>query len=447
MIVIAAIPLIITNRALAAPAILKAALTEAKIKSVAIDLNVSVKNIVDSSYNKNLLYSMFLTGKIVDEIVSEFANLVKFCANEILKWSPNIIALSLFCSDNEIFCRWLCAELKERSDAVIVVGGPALSKNNSLWAKSLLQYKLIDKFFIGDSENEFVDFIKELDPNTDNNNSFYQQNTKHFYIPDYSDYNFYSYKEPSIPLIDSRGCVQNCEFCDVIELWEKFSYKTADAIFSEMLLQIEKYKIFHFDFRSSISNGNQKEFIKLMELIKEYNHNKFRSEQISWEGSFIIRTTKNSKMWNLIKYTNASLFLGVESLVESVRINLGKKFTNNDLDWHLEQIKLNNIDAKLLIIAHYPTETKEDYEYTKKWFIDHQSYAKYIREIQITRASIINETKLDRNLALHQIDIIDNNKNKWISKKTNITVDERNKYFNDLIFLVQQLGFNVYAAN
>ena len=172
--------------------------------------------------------------------------------------------------------------------------------------------------------------------------------------------------EPSIPLVDSRGCVQSCEFCNVIEIWKKFQYKTAQDIFNEMLYQIKLYDIYYFDFRSSISNGNLREFRKLMEFIADYNNDRFRSEQIGWEGSFIVRASRSEKIWELMSKTNASLFLGVESLVDSTRKNIGKNFTNSDLIWTLDQIEKYKINAKLLLISGYPTETLQDWEETKQ---------------------------------------------------------------------------------
>jgi radical SAM superfamily enzyme YgiQ (UPF0313 family) len=380
-----------------------------------------------------------LSGIVSEDVVDFYANIVTFCSYEILKKNPKIIALSLFCEQTESFCKWLCADIRQKTSAKIVVGGPSISNTNQKWAKAMQQEGLIDRYFVGDSENEFVDYVNNQLKLVDG-----PLNPELYYIPDYSDYNLYLYNEPTIPVVDSRGCVQKCEFCDVIEKWPKFSYKTGEQIFNEMLFQLKKFNIFHFDFRSSISNGNQKEFIKLIELISDYNSNKFRSEQISWEGSFIIRSSKNEKMWELIKKSNASLFLGVESLVEHVRWNLGKKFTNADLDWTLEQIKIHGIDAKLLFIAGYPTETKEDYELTKKWFVEHQNYSKFLREINVTRAQVLADTQLYRNKEKYQLEIISGNN--WISKQTNITSDERFIYYQELILTAKSAGFSIYES-
>jgi radical SAM superfamily enzyme YgiQ (UPF0313 family) len=259
-------------------------------------------------------------------------------------------------------------------------------------------------------------------------------------IPDYSDYDLYAYLEPSIPLIDSRGCVQSCEFCDVIEKWQRFQYKTAKDIFEEMMHQIAKYRVYHFDFRSSISNGNLREFKKLMSMIAEYNESRFRCEQISWEGSFIVRSSRNQDLWQIMSKTNPILFMGVESLVERVRKNLGKNFTNQDLSWTLEQIEKYKINAKLLLIGGYPTETHQDWAEIKKWFVDNQRYASVLRSIAISTASILPGTQLDRKK--ENYGIIKQNWD-WHNTATNITSQQAKIYRSELADLVRSLGFNL----
>ena len=50
----------------------------------------------------------------------------------------------------------------------------------------------------------------------------------------------------SLPVVDSRGCVQKCEFCDVVAFWTKFQNLTADEIFDTMRSLSKRYNIFRF---------------------------------------------------------------------------------------------------------------------------------------------------------------------------------------------------------
>lgn len=441
MIVIAALPYVETVRALAAPAVLKAALLKSGIESVTLDLNHEIYTMVKANQHYDLLRQAFLYNNFSEIIISDFARLLKYTAERILSNKPTLIALSLFCFNCRIFCHWLCAELRQHTDCPIVIGGPGI--DSVTWLQSMTENKLIDDFIMGDGEESFVLYVSGIKNFPGINEMIWNPVTDFqlVSIPNYDDYNFYSYEEPSIPLIDSRGCVQSCEFCDVIERWKKFQFKTADQIFKEMMAQIEKYRIYHFDFRSSVSNGNFKEFTLLMNLIADYNETQFfRGQQISWEGSFIIRESKNEKVFETLSRTNASLFMGVESLNQHTRKNLGKNFSNEALDWTLIQIEKYKLDAKLLLIGDYPTETLEDYESTKKWFIKNKHYANILREVAFTKAGIIPNTQLDRRSDEYGIV-----KNGYIWMNTRLGIDEKTRAIKseEVINLAQSLGFNV----
>jgi radical SAM superfamily enzyme YgiQ (UPF0313 family) len=250
-----------------------------------------------------------------------------------------------------------------------------------------------------------------------------------------------------MPVVDAKGCVRNCEFCDVIEFWEKFQSRKAENIFNEMLHQIDQYGYRNFDFRSSLSNGNLKEFKKLLSLMYEYNKSTmYRPEQISWNASFIVRQQSQhpESMWEQMGATHATLSLGVESVVPSVRQQLGKHFENEDIDWHLEMAEKYNVRITLMIITGYPTETQKDWEFTKQWFKDRSRYSKTISRLFLTPAGILPGTGLHRNMESHKI--------MWIGKPSvvnwqteDIAISERRKYHSELVTLCKELGFNLDA--
>ena len=261
--------------------------------------------------------------------------------------------------------------------------------------------------------------------------------------PDFSDYDFSLYQEPGIPICDSRGCVRTCEFCDIIEHWKKYQYRTADNIFAEMQHQIQKHKLTKFFFYNSLTNGNMKEFQKLLDLICEYNTDN-PAKQISWDGYFIVRNEKQhpEEFWQKIKKSNGYLQLGIESVVEKVRVNLGKNFTNEDIDYHLAMAKKYSVPLLLLLIIGYPTETHEDFEFTKQWFQDRQQYARNpINQVVFALAAILPNTKLERKqeeygIVRGEIPTI------WMTPVNNISTLDRIQYFDELHSLLTTLHMN-----
>lgn len=320
----------------------------------------------------------------------------------ILEYNPTHIGLSLFSTDSQVFTAWLCTLLKkERPDIKIVIGGPGLTTLESRkvsFPLSLKQKKLIDNFIVGDASQSLIEYFVDNKKQTEDRKTAQQDPDFHNAVtPDFDDYNFLMYEYVRLPIVDSRGCVQKCEFCDVIEFWNKFQYLSAEVVFSQMQELIKKYNIYWFDFASSISNGNLVQFRKLIKIIADFNHEKPANKQIHWNGNFIIRPKgrHTDDLYKDIKQSNGHLLCGVESLSSKVRIALGKNFNNDDLDYHLEQCKKHKIKIDLLIIASYLSETDEDYKNALKWFDAHSEYANSIVErVQMTIPGLLAGTKL-----------------------------------------------------
>lgn len=406
-VVITTVPFIDEDTPIAAPAVLKASLQANGIDCVGLDLNIEIYNKIQHHPNRNLFLDFFYEQKINEEIVEELTKMLDFYAVELLSHNPDIIGLSLFSRDSRVFTAWLCGVLRQRAPNVkIIIGGPGLETlENSLFKfpERLKKLGLINDYITGDAETSLVEYVRGNYNYPGINSTSWQPNKFFDQLPisDFSDYRFFKYKYTLLPIVDSRGCVQSCEFCDVIEFWTKFQYRTAENVFNQMLHHIEKYHIYRFQFSSSICNGNMREFKKLMHLIVEYNNSVTFSEHIHWVGSFIVRPAAQHKeeLFELIKKSNGFLLTGVESIVARVRIALGKKFDNNDLDHHLHMLKKYGIKTTLLMIASYPSETLEDYETVKQWFRDHKEYANIIIEqVQLSLPGILAGTQLERTI-------------------------------------------------
>ena len=123
------------------------------------------------------------------------------------------------------------------------------------------------------------------------------------------------------------------------------------------------------------------------------------------------------------------MLTGVESIIEHVRINLGKNFNNTDLEHHLTMAKKHQIQMNLLMILSYPTETKSDYEQVKQWFINHKDFANNtVMKVQCTLPFILPGTKLEKT-----IDHNDFQQNKLLRYQNAI----------DTVEVIKQCGFNV----
>jgi radical SAM superfamily enzyme YgiQ (UPF0313 family) len=102
-------------------------------------------------------------------------------------------------------------------------------------------------------------------------------------------------------------------------------------------------------------------------------------------------------MFELIKKTNGQLIVGVETPVERIRIEMGKKFTNKDMDHHFYMSRKYNIENLLLLMSANPGETQEDYKFVEEWLNDQQPYiGTAISRIDVQVAVILPNTTWDR---------------------------------------------------
>jgi len=403
-VVIVTVPFVDEDSPLAAPAVLKAALQAAGINCVALDLNIEVYNKLKHHPKKNLFCNFFYQQKIHDDIVDELVSMLEFYVQEIQWHQPSIVGLSLFTSNSQTFCAWLCAMLRQKIPGCrIIIGGPGLETLENSFFKypdRLKHLELIDDYITGDAETSLVEYVhgNRNFPGINSTNWQANANFDQLPIPDYSDYRWFRYGNVLLPIVDSRGCVQQCEFCDVIAFWKKFQFLSAENIFRQMMLHIETYGVYRFQFSSSICNGNLREFRKLMQMLSDYNYKAIAEEQLHWVGSFIVRpaTSHPESLWELIQRSNGYLLTGVESVTERVRIALGKKFSNEDLDYHLTMARKYQVPMNMLLIAAYYTETEEDWVNSKQWFRDRQDFANNtIMQVQMTLPTILAGTKLE----------------------------------------------------
>lgn len=410
-VVVASMPFVDENTPLAAPAVLKASLQANGISCVALDLNVEIYNKIQHLPSRHLFLDFFQSQTIHEEITDELARMFDFYATEILSHNPTIVGLSLFSAATQTFTAWLCAVLRYRApDVKIVIGGPGLQTLENTVFKfpdRVKQLGLIDDYITGDGEKAFVEYVRGnlTYPGINSHTWKPVENFNELPMPDFSDYRLFRYNYASLPIVDSRGCVQACEFCDVIAFWDKFQYLTAENIFDQMQQHIRRYGVYRFQFASSICNGNLKEFKKLLKLVADYNAQTNAQAQIHWIGSFIIRSAgqHNEDMWALIKNSNGFLLTGVESVIESVRINLGKKFTNADLEHHLTMARKYQVQMNLLMILGYPTETPDDHRAIKQWVVDHKDFANStVVSVQCALIDILPGTQLEKTVDLDE---------------------------------------------
>lgn len=452
-VVIVTVPWTDSNIPLMAPAVLAPIVESAGMTCLATDTNAEVFNWTKTHKHRDSLIKFFFDETADKNIQQELFDMFYNMATQILNWKPKIVGLSLFSYVSQKSAKWLSYFLKKIDPSVtIIIGGPGCLNaftGPSDFVQDLLSKKIVDYHIRGDGEHSLYEFLignkKYQGINSLEWKELSKDELRSLPTPDYRDYYFDQYKKKALPLIGSRGCVRRCTFCDYIANWKNFQWRTADDIFNEMVTQYKKYGLRFFKFQDSLTNGNQKEFLNLIKLLSEYNQ-KHPDESFRWNGYFIFRehTKKSEYEWQLIYESGAeSLAVGVENLNEHIRYAIGKKFSNNAIDFHLSQAKKYNIRIQLLNIVGYVNETEKDINFAKQWLREHVEYKDILYIQWGGTLGIFPNTYLEKNFDTLGLQRVSDQPQGWINKSIGSTPSRRAKWANELNNLSVELGYKV----
>jgi len=445
---------------LMAPAVLKPIVEKTGLSCLAVDLNVEIFNHLNNhvrthNYNINDYLNFFFDETCTNEAVQAYVfDLLVTTAEKINSWNPKYVGISVFSYANRASTKWLCYFIKKiNSNIKIILGGAGCLEQftgPATFANEMMDLKIVDYHIRGDGEHALYELL------TGNNNysgindpewtQLNNDNLSKLPIPDYSNYNFDEYERRVLCLQGSRGCVRSCKFCDYIENWTKFQWRTADDIFNEMVTQYQKHKIRTFKFQDTLTNGNVREFNRLLDMLSTYNKNN-PDCTLSWGGFYIFRekTTTDDVLWQKLKESGAAvLTIGIESLDEEIRHAIGKKFSNSSIDYHLEKALEHDIKLELLFITGYVNETYQHIQDRKVWLDNHVKYQPIINGIQWGGGlGIFPNTYLARNKEKLGIQMIGPKPHQWINPTTGSTPKARAEWVNEINDYSEKLGYTV----
>ena len=369
------------------PAILKAHLMKAGFSCDVVDFNIQLFKAVKANGEENKFYAndmvftkqayniqnrIFYTKEFIEfyeEYEYVFFNWINFIREKNPKW----LGLSLMSFHSKNVATKLSQLVKEHLPHIkIVWGGPGAGQPGPRYKRN----NIIDHFIYGDGEESLIELLKGnlsysgIDSTKPNQVS----SMDNLLVPNYDDINWDDYENSDyvvtqnlIYVTGSRGCVRRCNFCDVYVQWPEYQFRSGKHIANEIIELKQKYNRKTFKFTDSLVNGSMKSF---NELLTELIELRKTDTDFSWHSQWIIRTKsknleKDIEHFRLIKESGCGfLEIGLESILEHVRLHMNKKITNEDVWWCLELLHKFNIPHVLLMIVGYPTETEEDHQTT-----------------------------------------------------------------------------------
>lgn len=381
--------------------------------------------ITDTEKHKELIYKFYQW--LIDEIKKEKFNYIGFGVFSVFTQRSTYELIELI--------------NKQIPSVKIVLGGKGLEAHlhSSIFnrfsnlEKMLKFNNIIKKQFpnviniIGEGEDAIIDLLSGNHNNIDQWNEA-KSNTLEYPFSNFDDYKLTSYLPPNgvyqIPVISSKGCVRDCDFCDVGVVYKKFQSKTGKRLAEEMIFLFNKYKINNFSISDSIMNGNVKSLKEMIDELIKFNLDKSENDKIKWNGNWISRPAGSFKpeFYKKLQLSGCeSLTIGAESGSDHVLEAMNKKTNVAGLYYDLEHFQKNNIKCVLnSIIGHW----SEEYSH----FIEHLTmlikFIPYYANNTIVSLhlgggfSLLKDTPADKNFHENKIHKIgDNFSYLWWSEK------------------------------
>jgi radical SAM superfamily enzyme YgiQ (UPF0313 family) len=298
-----------------------------------------------------------------------------------------IIAVSLFTFETLRAANIVLPLLRQKyPKSKIVIGGhgatsPDNDNNGVPFYKHAIAKQIIDHYILGEADLAFQAYIKNPDDWISTDQKFFVDNLNQIPFACYDKILPSTYCKNgtmSAYVTGSRGCVRDCTFCDVGYIWTKYRFRTAEHLFNEILHHHLEYGVTLIEFTDNLINGSLSEFKKFNKLLVNAQSTYPSLKKLRYRGDYICRPKNQfseEDFRTMVEAGGTDLVVGIESFSVPVRYHMGKKFDNNDVDFHLYCSGKYGVSNTFLMQVGYPTETLTDHQTNIEYLYRYQKYA------------------------------------------------------------------------
>jgi len=394
--IILSVPRMAAVRPAAGPAIIKQIYNQHGISSKCLDINLDYwtrfqqecdleiwNNIDEFLFIKNIKLSVVAEQKF-NEFIDHWVTIIN-------QYNPRQLLVSVFSWQAQQFTEKFLEKFRLQNTCEVIIGGQGLirEENGSFslvpsFAHYLKDKNLIDHWIRGEAESTIPEIIRGnyLAAGIDTNFLAERSDIKSHAAMDFGDFDITSYKNGTehgvLPIESSRGCIRSCMFCDIPTMQGGFRVKPGLQLANEMLQYYEKYGVRTFFFHDALCNGSMKDFrVFNQTLINYYEEKGLPDRTLSYSSHAIVRTqaAMAPKDFELMGRAGAeTMVLGIESGSDAVLASMRKGFTQEDLNYNMQEYSKNGIQVYFLIITGWPTETEKDHQDTIDMLTRYQKY-------------------------------------------------------------------------
>ncbi len=248
---------------------------------------------------------------------------------------------------------YLAQEFKKRGKTVVLGG-----VHPTILPDEALQHA--DSVVIGEAEGVWLQLLEDVQNNTLKKKYYKPEPDISKYIPK----NFSSLKTKRlysiIPIMTTRGCPYNCDFCCVTNLFGK---KIRHLPIGNVVREIKESKAKRFIFLDDNIIGNKKYAKELFRALIPL--------KIQWTGQASISFAKDHELMQLAADSGCkTLFIGLESVCEEQMRALKKSYKDlKELEQAIKRIRKMGILVHASMIFGFDDDTKSTFNDTLKFLV------------------------------------------------------------------------------
>ncbi len=411
------------------------------------------KKIFWEIYNINSMTVPEITEKIsalfkreIDDLVEQ----INSCDCNLIGFSVNVTSIALAAK--------LATLIKKRDKGKkIILGGSGCFWNYDRRLIFGEDAGSIDAFVIGEGEKPLVNIIENHQKNKTFEGikgvicrkgdffkpavPFYTENIDELPFPNFSDFEFNSYKKKQLPIIISRGCIGRCAFCIDHLMCGPYRFRSPEKLIKEIEYHVKTNKKINFVLNDLICNGNLKQLDRFCELVIESGFD------ISWGSYAMVRKEMSLELLRKMKAAGCvQLCYGVESGCDRTLKRMNKFYCAADAERVIKLTHEAEILASINIIVGFPEETEADFQETLSFIKRNKDY---IYEVtNISSFVIMSPSKLGSNPERYGVKLpLPDDFNSCYVDNNGVDIKERIRRARRTIFLTANLGLKTLIIN
>ena len=384
------------------------------VKVKVIDLNVKLFN--ECASDKKYFWEIgtinsFTVSQLTKKFTQTFYRELEDFIEEICNSQAKFIGFSTTIASSGIAV-YLAHQIKLRKSAKITI----LGGSGCYWNTFKIDpEKLIDIFVVGEGEFSLLKIIEKFKETKSLSGILGIQGTvvcldKQYFsflpsshikkidelsFPQFREFNLEDYNKGSmykpLPLLISRGCINNCSFCIDHKISYPFRARDPYKVVEEIKFHLERYGRNDFEFNDLLCNGDLRQLEKICDLIIEANLD------IKWTSYAVIRRGMSLELFKKMRKAGCRyICYGMESASDAVLKKMNKKYNARLAEEVIRNTHNASIDTAINIIIGHPAESEKEFRKTCKFIERNKDFI-----FQVTNVStcfLMLETDLMNNL-------------------------------------------------